>query len=93
MLDRQTIKGIIAHMNEDHADAVLLYVQAFAGHADATSASLVGFDARGMDIRFRGVGDEADCRIEFESPVDSAGDARRLLVKMAAAARQRLGQG
>ena len=43
--------GIVAHMNDDHADANLLYVQALAGLADATEASLTGIDRYGMTLR------------------------------------------
>ena len=88
MLDQETSDRIIEHMNDDHADAVLLYVQVFAGHADAETARLVEFDAQGMGIRYRGAGGaEAHCRIEFETPLQSGGDARKLLVDMVDQAR------
>ena len=35
------ISRICNHMNEDHADAVVLYAQAFGGLTDATAASLI----------------------------------------------------
>lgn len=87
MLEQQISAQIIEHMNDDHADAVLLYVRVFAGRGDATAARLVGFDAKGMDISYRVGSVESGCRIDFESPVDSAGAARRTLVEMAAKAR------
>ena len=91
MLEPQITAQIIDHMNDDHADAVLLYVQTFGGRADATAAQLVEFDTRGMVIRFStGGGDESECRIPFDAPLDSAGDARRRLVEMAQQARARL---
>ena len=91
MLDQETADSIIEHMNDDHTDAVLLYVQTFGGRGDATSARLVGFDTNGMNIRFSiGGGHESECRIDFETPVKSAGAARRRLVEMAQQARTSL---
>ncbi|MBF2759480.1 MAG: DUF2470 domain-containing protein [Ectothiorhodospiraceae bacterium AqS1] len=92
MLEEETVKGIIEHMNADHADAVLLYVRAFAGHEAATSAQIVSFDEKGMDIAFVEKGSEGACRIDFEKPLSHAGDARRVLVKMVGDARKKLGE-
>ncbi len=91
MLNRQTSEQIIEHMNDDHADAVLLYVRVFAERDDADAARLIEFDANGMNIRYRIGGAESECRIDFDSPVETAGAARRMLVEMAAQARARLG--
>ena len=93
MLDQETSNRIIEHMNDDHADAVLLYVQVFAGQADAETARLVEFDAHGMKIRYRRADAEADCRIEFETPVANGAAARKLLVDMVGQARARRGGG
>ena len=38
------ILRICNHMNEDHADAVVLYAQAFGGLTDATAASLISIE-------------------------------------------------
>lgn len=91
MLEQQVIAQIIEHMNEDHADAVLLYVRVFAGRDDADAAWLAGFDASGMNIRYLIDGAEFECRIDFEFPVETTGAVRRMLVEMAAQARDTLG--
>ncbi|WP_025770822.1 DUF2470 domain-containing protein [Thioalkalivibrio sp. HK1] len=92
MLEDEAVKGIIEHLNDDHADAVLLYVRAFAGHDAATSAYIVNFDEKGMGIAFIENDKEASCRIDFEKPLAHAGEARRVLVDMVGKARKRLGE-
>lgn len=91
MLDEQAVARIIEHMNDDHADALLLYAQAFAGRSTASAAHLVSFDERGMQIRCTEDGRHVDCRVEFDRTLQSAGDARQVLVAMSAQARERLG--
>src|SRR6478735_4126817 len=42
--------GIIAHMNEDHADAQVLYCRHLLGRPDTTSASMSAVDRYGFDM-------------------------------------------
>ena len=42
--------GIVAHMNEDHADALVLYAKAFAG-IDASAARMIEVDRLGFRLR------------------------------------------
>ena len=90
MLDREITAQIVDHMNQDHADAVLLYARVFGGRADAESARLVDFETGGMTLRCSCGGAEVDCRIDFDKPVETAGGARQLLVEMARQARARI---
>jgi heme iron utilization protein len=70
--------NILAHMNEDHADTLLAYCRHVHGnHAD--SASLIGIDPDGFDVR----ADERILRFTFEAPVLDAQAARAALVTMA----------
>ena len=73
---------IVAHMNEDHADAVQLYATRLLGLA-GEGWRMTGIDAEGLDLR-RG-GDVA--RLAFESPLAAASEARKLLVALVAKAR------
>ena len=41
---------ICAHMNDDHADAVVLYATAYGHQPAATSARMVAIDPQGMDL-------------------------------------------
>ena len=90
MLDDNAVTRIITHMNEDHADAVLLYVKAFAQRSRASSARMTGIDENGMDIQYTQEGAEKTCRVDFEQPLGDAGEARRVLVAMADQARDML---
>lgn len=78
--------GAVAHMNEDHADAVALYARAFCG-ADAGPWTLAGIDPEGLDLV---LGDEVR-RLWFEAPVTAVAEIRPLLVQLAGDARAQLG--
>jgi heme oxygenase (biliverdin-IX-beta and delta-forming) len=74
--------GIVAHMNEDHADALELYATAL-GDAGPGPWRMVGVDPEGFDIA---LGGEAR-RILFAQPVATPAEARTELVRLAAEAR------
>lgn len=80
--------GIIAHMNEDHADAVGLYATALAGAAPGVWR-MSGIDPDGADLLHctRAV------RIEFPNRIRSAGEARAMLVSQVQEARSRQNSG
>lgn len=74
--------GIVAHMNEDHADAVQLYAQRLLGLA-GDGWRMTGIDPEGLDLRRGG----EVSRLAFDAPLAAAGDARKVLVAMVAKAR------
>jgi len=74
--------GIVAHMNEDHADAIELYATAL-GDAGSGPWRMAGLDPEGFDI----VLDGQARRIPFAQPVGSPAEARTELVRLAAEAR------
>jgi putative heme iron utilization protein len=81
--------AIIAHMNADHADALVLYCRAFAG-VEAQSATMEDVDHLGFRVYAR-VGDESqDLRIAFSRPASTPKDARAVLVEMVREARSKL---
>lgn len=87
-LSSEERSAIIEHMNEDHADAVLLYAQSFGGVPNATAATMTSIDAAGMDLEVA-AGDELKLiRIEFDRRLRTPGDVRRTLVEMARSARE-----
>lgn len=73
---------IIAHMNEDHADALELYATAL-GDAGPGSWRMTGIDPEGFDIVLEG---EAR-RIPFAQKMATPAEARTELVRLAAEAR------
>lgn len=73
----------VAHMNEDHADALALYAEHLAGQAAGQAWRLVGFDAEGLDLA-SGAG---RARVWFEPALEAAEGLRPRLVAMAKRAR------
>ena len=90
MLFRSARDEIVAHMNEDHADALVLYAKAFAG-IDATSARMLEVDRLGFRMRAEAGGESGEARLAFPSPVATPEEARKALVQMVREARERLG--
>ena len=74
--------AIVSHMNEDHADANLLYVAGLAGLADATSASMVGVDRYGVTLRAHTPGGPRLARLRFPQPLLEANQARGTLIRL-----------
>jgi len=74
--------GIVAHMNDDHADALELYALAFTG-GDPGPWRMTGIDPEGCDIA---LGTDAR-RVLFATRVLTPGDARKELARLAEEAR------
>lgn len=78
--------GIVAHMNEDHGDALLLYTHVLASCPEATEVAMDGIDQHGFDIRVSQPKEHRH-RLSFDEPVLGAAAARRALVAMVKRAR------
>jgi putative heme iron utilization protein len=77
--------GIIAHCNDDHADALAAIA---AAHGAGTGAwRMVAADVDGMDLARADAPDAAVLRVPWSAPVAEAGAVRTELVRMARAAR------
>lgn len=79
---------ICAHMNDDHADAVLLYAQTFGNFPDAETARMVSIDPQGMDLSAKANGTAIPVRVAFERELKDAADAHHTLIEMLKQARQ-----
>lgn len=75
-------ESALAHMNEDHADALRLYATRLAGAADADWRA-TACDPEGLDM----TAGDLTCRVSFPERVTDAGGLRRVLVALAAEAR------
>ena len=73
---------ICKHMNDDHADAVLLYAQAFGNATTATAATMKAIDTTGMDLDATIDGQSTPVRVSFDRPLADAKDAHHVLVEM-----------
>ncbi len=73
---------IVAHMNQDHGDALQAMARGLAG-ARSGHWSMTGIDPEGLDLRLGG-----DClRLDFPAPIRDPGEARSALVALAKQAR------
>ena len=86
----EVVARIAGHMNEDHADSVLMYVQHYAGRKDAQSAVLLNLDHDGMDIETTFPSGTEVVRVKFEKPLVGPSDAHLVLVDMSKVARKAL---
>jgi putative heme iron utilization protein len=74
---------MIAHMNDDHADAVLGYVRRFAALPAAEAATLVAIEPTHMVIHATLGGAMRTVEVPFDHELRDAGDARDTLIAMA----------
>ena len=74
-------EGILAHMNRDHADALLALAR---GHADAAAeeATMLSVDRLGFRVRVRGGERLHAARISFPREVTTAEECRSALIEM-----------
>ncbi|MBF2048268.1 DUF2470 domain-containing protein [Leptolyngbya sp. NK1-12] len=79
---------ICKHMNEDHADAVLLYAKVFGNTLEATSAEMLKIDAQGMDLMVKSQAEAMPVRISFDHELQDAEDAHHTLIDLVKQARQ-----
>ena len=77
-------EGAVAHMNEDHADAIALYATRLAGAPEAAWRA-TGCDPEGIDM----AAGDLTARALFPERAAAPGDLRRILVALAGAARAR----
>jgi putative heme iron utilization protein len=84
--------GVIAHMNNDHADAMVLYCKAFSRATDITSASMTGIDRYGFEMSAMTSKGPRPVRLAFGTPITTQEEARVALISMLKDARSKLGE-
>ena len=82
----ESAAAIIAHMNADHADALILLARA-AGETDVEEARMTAVDRLGFHVRMRSGERVHGARMAFPSEVRDTAEARAALVAMVRAAR------
>ncbi|MDB9528236.1 DUF2470 domain-containing protein [Oscillatoria sp. CS-180] len=73
---------ICKHMNDDHADAVLVYAKVYGQAESATAAKMDSIDPEGMNLTAEVDGDTVPVRVSFNHPLKDAKDAHHVLVEM-----------
>jgi heme iron utilization protein len=81
--DAAAERGMVAHMNADHADAVRDYCRLQGVATDGQAPQLSAIDAEGFDVML----DKRLLRIDFDTPVAAPGDVRKAMVELARRAR------
>lgn len=74
--------GAVEHMNADHREAMNLYTTRLLG-AESANWRCIGCDPEGLDMQAGAI----TLRLDFPARVTTAGDLRKMLVKLAEAAR------
>jgi len=75
-------QGAVAHMNDDHRDAMNLYATRLLG-GDSADWRCTGCDPEGIDMQ----GGSVALRLEFPARITGPGDLRKILVQLAEEAR------
>lgn len=83
-------KGIVDHMNEDHADALVAYARAFTRATAAEEVTMSGVDRHGFELSVITDRGPRPARIAFDAPLESAGEARSAMVALLKRARAQL---
>ncbi len=83
----ETAAGILAHMNADHADALVLIAKHVKG-IEAQDGKMTAVDRLGFHVRLKTADRVRSVRIGFPSEVRSPDDCREALVNMVEHARQ-----
>jgi putative heme iron utilization protein len=80
----------VTHLNEDHADALLIMAKAFGAHPEASEASCVRADRYGLDLELETPEGTRATRVSFAERVNAPGGLRAATVDLARRAREAL---
>jgi putative heme iron utilization protein len=82
----ETAPGILAHMNTDHVDAMVLLAKSQA-RIEAIEATMTSVDRLGFTLRLKTSDGVKGARINFPREVATPQDTRAVLVEMVKQAR------
>lgn len=80
----------VNHLNDDHADALLIMAKAFGEYPDATEARCERADRYGLDLELETPDGSKATRVTFTERINSPGGLRAATVDLARRARQAL---
>jgi heme oxygenase (biliverdin-IX-beta and delta-forming) len=83
--------GIVEHMNDDHADALVVYARAFTRATQASEVTMVSCDQHGFELSVVTEKGKRPARIAFPEPVTTGEDARQALIAILKEGRAKLG--
>ena len=82
--------GTIAHMNADHADALVLYCRAYSRATEVNAACMTSVDRYGFELSAQTTEGPRPVRLAFSAPVSTPDEARGALISMLKNARSKL---
>ena len=82
--------AIVSHMNEDHADALVLYARAFTRAAEAKEVTMVSCDRLGFELSVQTDKGPRPARVAFDEPIATADEARQGMIALLKRARAQL---
>lgn len=87
----ESARGIVDHMNEDHADALVAYARAFTRATSAEHATMTGVDRYGFELSVDTERGPRPARVAFDAPLRAGPEARTAMVALLKRARAQLG--
>jgi heme iron utilization protein len=84
-------RGILEHMNQDHADALPLYLRAFSSVQDVVRVEMSSIDRLGFELSVVTSQGTQTVRFAFHESIGTKNDARKALVGLLREARTKLG--
>ena len=75
-------KYILDHMNDDHSDSCLLYVQHYCSIGDAETAEMIDIDGSAMTLSFTRNNQHENVKFNFDTPLESVEHAAKVLASM-----------
>lgn len=81
---------VLDHMNQDHADSLLLYARAFTSARSPEKAVMTAIDRYGFEMTITTPDGVGPARLAFEQPIASAQEARTVLVALVREAEAKL---
>ncbi len=81
--------GIITHMNDDHADALVMYARAFTTATSTESAVMTGVDRYGFELSVETARGRRPARIAFPEPLTAPAQARAAMIALLERAREK----
>jgi putative heme iron utilization protein len=80
--------GAIAHLNADHAAALVAMAKTLGGYPDTVEATCTGVDRYGLDLRLSTERGLAYTRVGYAAPIDSVDELRSATVELTQRARK-----
>ena len=79
---------ICQHMNEDHAEAIVIYAKTFGNTPETEKAEMLSIDSEGMNLSVLANNKTLPIRIKFDHLLENSEDAHQTLIAMVKQARQ-----